>query len=163
MPTIPTILYPLLNGMRFDHSSIEFGINGLPTIFAGISEVSYSHQLDGKEVRGNRPQAIGRTRGQYTCEANLTMPKAEYTVLQSILSTQGALLDQGYLEVSFDISINYGESGTYVTDVIQGCRLKKPATDSKEGGDAVMVKIDLHPMLIIENGLLPFQPSKILR
>ena len=158
------IPYPLINGVRYDFSSIEFAIDGVPDIFKGIEECNYSHTLEPKKVRGNRPQPIGRTRGEYTAEGDISMPKSEYAALIQALATKGAPFDQGFLEVNFDLMISYNElDEPPVLDVLVGCRIKKPATTSKSGGDAIMVKVELDVMWLDENGLLPVQPSKFLR
>ena len=83
MPT--PISYPLINGVRYDFSSVELNFNGLIQR-AGIKALSYKHSLTPGELRGNRPQLVGRTRGKYEASASFEMFKLEY---QSFIAAIG--------------------------------------------------------------------------
>lgn len=155
MPGIP---YPLINGNRFDFSSVELRLGNPSTLFVGgVKEVTYSDSLEPGELRGNHAQLIGRTRGQYSAEASLTMFKQEFQQLV-------ALLGAGYMEVSFDTVVSFSEQGSAViTDVLSGCRIKKAEDSGSEGGDPLTVKVDLHVMALIRNGVPPLNPLRMLR
>lgn len=149
--------YPDVNGNRYDHSSVEITLLGQR--FDGVKSVSYKQMLEPGEVRGNRAQLIGRTRGKYSAEGNIELYRLEYDAVCALIRAQG----KGLLETSFDIVVNYTENGTDVsTDKLIGCRFKSDDTSSQEGGDAITVKLDLHVMKLIKNGTSPINPARFL-
>ncbi len=140
--------YPLINGNRFDFSSVEF-IIGTKRYAGGVKEVSYDHALTPGELRGNHAPLIGRTRGKYEANGSMTVFKSEY---QQIITDLGP----GYLEKAFDLQMLYSEPGSpVIQDVLRGCRIKKDADTGSEGGEASEVKVELHPMMLFRNGLAP--------
>lgn len=154
-----SILYPLINGVRFDYSSVEINVAGV--VFGGVKSINYKWTLDPGEIRGTRSQVVGRTRGQYGAEGSLEMYKLEYEQLITLLSAGGS---KGYAEVPFLINVGYSENVTDVmADQLIGCRLKSGENSGSEGNEALVVKCDLHIMRISENGKHPIDPSKMLR
>jgi hypothetical protein len=153
------ILYPQINGIRYDFSTIEANLDG--QIFNGIREVTYRHELTPGELSGTRAQLIGRTRGKYRPEGSLTFYKLEYQDFIRRLAARG-----GYMEVSFDVVVNYQPSPTsadIVTDVLKGCRIKNAENSHSEGEEALIVKADLHIMYILESGLTPLDAAQFLK
>ena len=150
---MPDPLYPMLNGVRFDWSSVEIKINGKPPII-GVKALSYKHTLDPGEVFGTSAQLLGRTRGQYKAEGSIELYKAEYHLLI-------AYLGNGYLEKSFEITTHYDEAGLVLTDNLKGVRLKGADNSHQQGNEALTVKSDLSIMYLIENGVAPL--SKLRR
>lgn len=147
--------YPLINGNRFDFSSVEFNLQNV--LFAGgVKEMNYKHKLEPGKVYSNHAQPIGRTRGQYTPEAGFTMYKSEYQQLV-------ALLGPGYMEVSFPITVMYAEPGSdVVSDVLMGCRIMSDEDTGGEGGDPLAVAVELDFMYLIRNGVSPINPARFL-
>ncbi len=151
------ILYPLINGVRFDFSSVELNFDG--TRFSGVKEISYKDGLEPGEVRGNRAQLIGRTRGTYSAEGSLTLFKSEFQQLISQIAIKGV----GWAEASFDAVIIYSEaSSPLIKDVLLGCRLKTAEDSGGEGGEPLVTKCDLHILAIKRNGVLPMDPTKMV-
>lgn len=139
--------YPLINGLRFDYSSVEIAV-GSATI-VGVSELSYSSKLEPGKVRGTSAQVNGRTRGQYEAEGSMTLFKQEADELL-------ALLGPGFMEVAFPVTVHYAESGQpLITDRLIGARIKSMENSHKEGSDALTVKFDLDLIAIVHNGLAP--------
>ena len=139
--------YPQVNGNRYSWASAEVTINGKR--IRGIKEISYSNGLEPGEVRGTGPQKLGRTRGDLKPEASFTILKQEYYELI-------AALGEGYLEVEFDIVVQYSErNAPIITDEIKACRLKKPDHSYSQSTEAMVVKCDLDCMYVIENGIKP--------
>lgn len=139
--------YPLINGYRQDWSSVKAKLGGAN--LTGIKEITYSHTIDRGEVRGQGPQIMGYTRGEYKAEGSITFLKEEYDDLV-------VKLGDGYMEAIFDISVSYGATGGPVsTDQLVGCRLGKAEKSPSQGTDGLEVSCDLHILYIIENGKKP--------
>lgn len=154
----PAILYPLINGVRYDWSSVDIKIDGL--IYGGVKEISYSNSLEPGKLRGNKAQFIGRTRGEYSAEASITLYRLEYHALIEALWAKG-----GYMEVSFNIFASYSEAppAPVITDHLLGCRIKKDDFSGSEGGDPQAVKLDLDLMMMLPNGREPISTNQFGR
>lgn len=141
--------YPLINGTRYDFSSIEI-VAGNRTI-TGAKAISYKNGLKPGVVRGTSAQKNGRTRGQYEPEASLTLYKQEADELIEALGT-------GYMEKPFDIVIHYADDGqpTKTTRII-GARIADESDDHEEGSDALATKFDLDVIAVIKNGVSPLR------
>lgn len=156
------IAYPLINGNRYDFSSVELNVAG--ALFNGVKEITYSQTLEPGIVRGNRAQVIGRTRGPLDAEGNLTLYKLEFQSLIAALQVLGAPTGAGFMEVPFDVVVNYAEVGQpVITDTLRGCRIKKYEDTGAEGGEAIATSVDLHIMLILSGGLPPIAGKQLLR
>lgn len=145
--------FPKINGHQFSHSSVEIHISSKTstTILSQFSEFKYSHSLEPGIVKGQRAEAFGRTRGEYTAEGSLTSIMAIY---QELIKGLGS----GYMEKSFDITATWTEEGAdQVTVKAFGCRLKKSDFSSSSGGDPNNVTYDLSIMRIEESGLTPIK------
>lgn len=154
---MPGIQYPLINGNRFDFSSVEVVAESV--LFGGVKEITYTDSLEPGELRGNRSQLIGRTRGKYAVEASLTMFKSEFQQLITLLGSKGV----GYMEVAFTVVVSHSEPGNdVVTDTLLGCRIKKAEDQKQEGGEPLTVKAELHVMRLDRNGVTPLHPKQML-
>lgn len=156
------IAYPLVNGNRYDFSSVEIRVAG--ALFNGVKEVTYSQTLEPGIVRGNRAQVIGRTRGPLDAEGNLTLYKLEFQALIQALQLLGAPTQAGFMEVPFDVVVNYAEVGQpVIQDTLRGCRIKKYEDTGSEGGEPIATSVDLHIMLILSGDLPPIAGKQLLR
>jgi hypothetical protein len=146
-------LYPLINGFRYDFSSVEIRVGG--TIFNGVKSLKYSQTLEPGKARGNRSQVIGRTRGKLDSDGSIELYRLEFDDLVRALGLLQPGL--GYMEVPFDIVAMYGEVNIAqpTVDSLMGCRIKKHDTPLQEGGDAVTVSCDLDVMYVLMNGQAP--------
>lgn len=134
---------PLINGLVYDHSSIEININGAR--YLQVSEISYEHELAPGELRGAAAKVLARSRGEYKGSGSFKMSKAESAQLV-------AALGHGYMTKSFTITLNYADDGMpYITDTLEGARLTKSA-HSSSGSDPTQDTWDLHVMNILLNG-----------
>lgn len=137
--------YPLINGVRYDFSSIEVVLDPIGRKTIGVQALSYKNALKPGIVRGTSARKNGRTRGQHEPDASITMYKEE----------ADALIDElgdGYGEVPFDIVVNFADEGQPLsTTVIVGARIVDDGEDFKEGSDALMTKFDLDVMDILKN------------
>lgn len=142
--------YPMVNGHRMSFSSINLAIDGTETI--GFRSVTYNDSQDPGEVRGAHAQIIGRTLGDYTCEASLELYSEE---LDEFLRAFG----DGYMERVFDVIVTYSEEdgGPTVTDTIHACRIRAVNRNHTQGTDPLSATIDLHPMWITRSGVNPLR------
>ncbi len=137
--------FPNVNGNAYDFSSTEITVRGRK-ILGGIQNISYEHSLTPGELYGNNAQVIGTTRGKYMATASATFYKAQYQELLDILG-------DGYGEARFPIVVMYGETGSpLIVDTLAGCRLKKDSDSGTEGGDASLVAVEFHVMMLYRNG-----------
>lgn len=141
--------YPMINGHRYDFSSIEVKTKkagGIVTRTLGVKDIDYSDSLEPGKVRGNHAQKVGRTRGEYDAEGSLTLYKQEFDELLDLFGT-------GFMEQYFDIPVTYAESGSPTrTDVLSACRIKKIGNTHSEGGEALTIKLELDVGQIIRDG-----------
>jgi len=118
--------YPLINGVRFDSSSVELKVNAQRYI--GVSSISYEQSLEPGRVDGLNPQALGYTRGKYSVQGTIALYREEF----NDLSTNFLTVAQGLLEANVTCTVTYSElppaaipsgaeSGT-TTDTIVGMR-----------------------------------------
>ncbi len=140
--------YPLINGHKYDYSSIELDFNG--TIYLGVQEISYTQTLEPGIVRGTSAQKLARTRGEHDAEGTLVMYKQDFDEFITDLATG----DEGYGEVSFDISVVMS-TPNQPTSVVRllGCRITSEEESYSQGTDALVVSCDLDIMLIEKQGL----------
>ena len=150
---LPNIIYPLINGNRYDFTSLTIMANGIPV--KGIKEISYTKTLEPGDVYGTSAQLLGRTRGQYKAEGSITIYREEWQELIKILQT--LVPGGGYMEANFDVIVTYGELLLpTTTDTLKGCRIKKAEHSLAEGSDALVIKADLSIAHILDNDLIPF-------
>lgn len=151
--------YPFINGHRFSWSSVRIDIDGIP--YTGVKSINYKQTLTPGVVRGTRSQPTGRTLGQYEPEGSIEMYKEDYQQLISALSAGGT---RGYMEVAFQILVQYSSPGlTVVTDTLAGVRLASDEDSPSESPDALTVSSDLSIMYLLRNGLSALSPDQLLR
>lgn len=141
--------YPNVNDRAYSYSSIELDING--DFYYATKSINYSDNMEPGELRGQAQHALGRTAGDYKVDSvSIEMSREEWDILLQKLG-------DGFMLKSFNITVQYAEdNAATITDEIIGCRIKKPAYDNSQGPDPSMVKLDLHAMYIIHNGVVPF-------
>ncbi len=142
--------YPLINGRRADWSAISIDIGGGLTKPLGVKELSYKSTLEPGEVRGLHPQVLGHTLGTHTNEGSFTLYLAEYHELI-------AKLGDGYMATPFNITVSYSpkKGDPVITDKLIGCRIKTADKSHSQSNEALVVKVDLFVMLVVENGIKP--------
>lgn len=144
--------YPLINGKRYSFSSIDFRIGTISIL--GISEISYSSSIEPGTVRGTHPQILGYTKGEYSCEASVSIYKEEWNEAIIPLTT---ISRQGLLELILPpITVTYAEAGNATwTDLLVGCRISSIEDSVSSGTDPATVTISLMPLYIEYNGVKP--------
>jgi hypothetical protein len=151
--------YPLINGHRYDWSSVVIKLGGIQ--YSGVRAINYKHSVDPGKLRGNRAQIIGATRGEYNAEGNIEIYLQEYDELTSQLVKNG----KGYFEQFFEMTVSYSEpESTPVTDYLRGVRLSSSEKSGSEGSDPLFVRCDLLIMYLLENGKTPLTfPGQMLK
>jgi hypothetical protein len=147
----------MINGIRYDFSSVIIAINGIK--FGGVKSLNYSGTLTPGKLRGNRAQVIGRTRGSYDATGSLEVWKAEW---RNMLEALGP----GFMEQAFGITAAYSELTTpqlAQLDEIVGCRIVKHEDQMSEGEEPLTVKLDLDIMYVVPNGLVPVSPLQFFK
>lgn len=143
MPTFPST-----DGYIYSFASIEASVGN--TIHT-ITEISYTQTQERGAFRANRPEKLGRTRGDHNVEASCTFAKEVY---QELIVELG----DGYMDVPFDITINYAEENKpTITDVLVGCLISSEEDGHSQGTDALVVSCDLDVMSMTRNGLKPLK------
>lgn len=155
MPTNPQVLtYPLINGRRWDFSSISFVANGAP--LPGIVSVDFSQELKGAEIYANSPQKLGTTRGQLKSTASADMLAEEYENFIFALCALNGTPGSGFMEVRFDVLIQKQDGqgltqGPLYADRWRGAKLDKVSKGYKSGPEGLLTKLDFDVMYIVEN------------
>ena len=146
-----SVAYPLINGLRYDFSSVEVSIDGI--IQTGFKELSYKDSLEPGEVYGEFAQSLGATRGQYKAEASATMYQVE---AQEFIDSLSDFDGTGYMETYFTVTANYAETGQpTITIKLLACRVKSVDDSQKSGSDANETKFDFRVGMIVRNGKYP--------
>jgi hypothetical protein len=147
------IVFPLINGVRHDFSSIELRIAG--QILVGFKSINYKRTRTRTMVEGNSPDPIGKTLGTnaYSCDAEIWL--AEWNYLQSLLQAQaaanGASNGNGYGDVFFKIVVSYTALGfDTITDSILGCTLDELDASQSKSADPIARKLGaMNPIKIL--------------
>lgn len=129
-----------VNGLAYDRSSVTINVNGKDE--TRVLEINYSDSLEAGKYRGTDGTIAMVTRGEYDCEADITLPREDY---QAQLNSLGD--DFGVKE--FDIKITFNESGSQViTDVLKLTRIAGNEVGISGNSDATVVKAPLAPRWI---------------
>jgi hypothetical protein len=155
---------PIINGKRFAFASILPMINGLPKLGRTFTGIDYSDNVERGEVRAGSPLPIGHTRGDYKAEGSLEMPKEEFDAFLTDITQGGAL---GYLEASFELSMEYSEKlapgSPIIVDHAFGCKLNGTGQSYQAGPAGLVVRVPLYIHYLILNGKAPFGPDVLVR
>lgn len=150
----------LINGEYPDWSSVQVKVTG--GLVIGITAVNYKNALNAAMVYGQGGQPIGRTRGQYSSDASITLTKPAYYDLIKKLVPPGS--KRGYMEVPFNIVVQTsftmeGVERLY-SDEIVGARIAEDPQDKKPGPDPLSIAVKLTTMYILIDGLPPISNLK---
>jgi hypothetical protein len=145
-------VFPLINGNRYDYSSVEILVNGVP--YRGIKAIDYKDSLDPAKQYGTSARAVGRTRGKYDASGSFEIFKEDAVGLRVALAALGL---GGYGESNFVVLVNYSEAslagGGFVSDVLSGCRVKDVTDTHAAGNEGITEKWTLDIMDVLRNGV----------
>jgi len=146
MPLPP---FPLINGNRYDYSSVEILIQGVP--YRGIKSIDYSDSLDPAKQYGTSARPLGRTRGKWDGDGSLEIFKEDAAIIRPVIAALG---QGGYGEANLTIVVAYGEPTVgIITDTLIGVRIKKVSDSHAVGNDGITEKWDLDLMDLLRNGI----------
>lgn len=146
-----SIAFPLINGVRYDYSSIEIVAEGKR--YPGIKAINYKDSLKPGHARGTSARITGRTRGTVENSGDFEMYKGFVEeFLAALVSKGGGTL--GYGEVEFLVVCSYQARGMpLVTDELIGCRITDLEDGHQEGEEPLTVKATLDVLRVKRNGL----------
>ena len=151
LPGIPGPVAQLINGHRYDHSSIQANFGALS--FTAIQSISYNDSLEPGIQRGQSSKKLGRTRGEYEAAGSLTLLKED---LPELLTLLAALGQGGYMEAVWDLTVTYSKNlgdPTPAVDKLVGLRITDIADDHSTGSDVLVSELTLNIMELSRNGL----------
>jgi hypothetical protein len=153
---------PIINGQRYDFTSVQIMVNGVPIVGRAPSSINYSDTLEPGVVRGGSALPLGLTRGEYSAEATLELPKEESDTLITALAA--TTLGAGYMEARFEISVAYAEIlGRTQVDQLNGCRVRRVDESHARGAEGLTVRFELFVQAIIRNGKPPLGIASMIR
>lgn len=144
--------YPIINGVKFDWSSIEIDLNG--TIFTGCTELAYKQTREIGDVYGTGAEKLARTLGQLNAEGTLAMYRRDFQDFINLLTGNG---QTGYLDTEFDITASYSapNGDGILTDRCISCVILEPDISGSQGTDPLMVTCSLDILRVELDGILP--------
>lgn len=155
----PLPQFPLINGNRFDYTSLELVVNGVP--YRGVKSLDYDDELSTKKQYGTSARPLGRNRGVYDASGSIELYLEEWNAIAPQLAALG---NGGIGEANFLITAIYADFGApAITDVLTGCRVKKVSASHAQGSAELTVKLELDIMDILRNGLPLLSPAASLK
>jgi hypothetical protein len=143
------LAFPLINGNRFDYTSIEVIVAGVP--YRGVKAVNYSDSLDKAKQYGTSARSLGKTRGKYDADGSLEIFKEEAIILRGALAAQAG--GDGWGEVDFTLTVAYAEAGQSVTvDTLQAS-VQKVEDGHAQGNEGLTEKWTLTVLEVKRSGL----------
>ncbi|NQY04497.1 MAG: hypothetical protein HRT76_14765 [Halieaceae bacterium] len=151
LPGIPSAVGQLINGQRYDFSSIEANFG--PSSFTNFQAISYSDTLEPGIQRGQSSKKLGRTRGEYNATGSITLLKED---VPTLLAALAALGQGGYMEAVWDLTATYSGGLTDLVptvDALIGMRITEIGDDHSIGSDVLVNELTLDIMEITRGGL----------
>jgi hypothetical protein len=141
--------YPLINGRAHDGSSVKIRLLG--TYWRGFQAITYGDGISPNyvyELGSTVP--IAKTRGQYAPE---DMALEILRERADAIRAAAAAVNKDLADLDFQILVHMQEStGAVSTDLISGAGITKIGNEAKAGGDALIEKWTVKPMLVKRNG-----------
>lgn len=153
---------PIVNGRRYDFSSLEVLTDGIPILGRAYKSVGYRESKKPGSVRGNSAIRLGRTRGPYEASGEIEIPKEELDLFLTSITGGGVI---GYLEAVFEITVAYADlNAPLIVDHLNGCQITDIDETHASGGDGGLVaRCSLDIQALIRNGKLPLSADAMLR
>lgn len=139
---------PTINGHKYSWASIEVHADGVDQ--PQITSIDYTTEGEAAEVFAKGMQQQGDTAGQFKHNGSLEMLEKQWDKLKSQLG-------KGFMRKRFPYTVSYDEDGEggIITDDLIGVRIMKVNKANSVGTEASKVKLDLHIMRILYNGVDP--------
>lgn len=105
----------------------------------GITELSYEDNMEKENAYGAGPFPIGRSEGNYSAKASITLFVEERIALQRSLPPGSRIQDIA----PFDINVQYEYQGFMYTDRIHDCEFTGNAVEVKQNDKTIAYKYEL--------------------
>ena len=148
------IPYPMIQGVRFDHSSCDIKLAAVS--FLGVKSIDWKDEKKPGKVYGTSAQKLGRTRGIYDASGNLELWYAEALNFEALLVQ--LFPNVGLFEIVFPIDVTRvaeGGIGPFTTNLVGAMITDRSDQTAQGGNEPHSKKYALDLMYIIENGVPP--------
>lgn len=106
----------------------------------GISQLSYNDSMEKENVHGAGAYPVGRSRGNYTAEASMSLYKEEIDALKASLPIGKRMVDIA----PFDIVVEYeNDNGVIFKDVIRNCEFTNDGVEVSQGDGTITTDCEL--------------------
>ncbi len=113
----------------------------------GIDSIKYTDEIDIGVAFGAGYMPVGKTRGNYTCAAEISLYFEEITAILKSLP-----LGMRLQEIpDFDVPVSYEYQGSIYNDVIRNCSFKNNGRETKNGEGKIVMAYTLVPSHIDYN------------
>ena len=113
----------------------------------GIDSFKYADEEDISVAHGAGKYPIGKTRGNYSATASLSLYFEEVTAILKQLPAGTRIQDIP----DFDVTVAYEFGGTIYKDIIRNCSFKNNGRESKNGEGKIVMEYTLIPSHIDYN------------
>lgn len=154
---ISSIPFPLIQGVRTDHSSVDLRLDGSSGVGqslwkTGLKSLTWDASLEPGEVRGSYAQVIALTRGTFKANAAMELWKGEANNLEQALYDH--YRPQGLLEIIFPILLTYRQESVILSSTAaMWARITKKSESTTQGSESHSTKYDLYVLAVAENGI----------
>lgn len=111
----------------------------LGRVVEGITELSYTDSVEKENVYGAGGYPVGRSTGNYSAKASITLLKEESIALQRSLAPGARVTDIQ----PFDIAVHYEYGGLMYKDRIRNCEFTGNGVEVKQGDKSIAYKHEL--------------------
>ena len=154
---ISAIPFPLIQGARTDHSSVDLRLDGKSGVAqslwkTGLKSITWDASLEPGEVRASYAQVVALTRGTLKANGAMELWKAE------AINFEQSLYDhyqpQGLLESVFPILLTYQQESVILpSTAAMWARITKKSESTTQGSEGHSTKYDLYILAVAENGI----------
>lgn len=149
------LIYPQINGVKYDFSSIELNLNGQS--FVGFKSINYSRTRTRTKVYGSNSDPLAKTKGTNDYSGDCEVYLAEWNYFQQNILIPYALQQTGtggYGDVFFTVTVSYRtNTSDLISDTLAGCTLDSTEASQSQGTDALIRKMMLNPLKIYFGGV----------
>jgi hypothetical protein len=114
-------------------------VNLLGRDVEGITELSYTDSVEKENIYGAGQLPMGRSSGNYSAKASITINKEEIVALQRSLGPGGRLENIA----PFDVNVHYEYQDFVYKDRIRNCEFPGSGTEVKQNDKTIAYKFDL--------------------
>ena len=121
----------------------DITVNLLGRDLEGITEIEYGDESEMNNEYGAGEYPIGRSKGNYSATASITVYEEELKALEKSLPIVGGRRQRMQEIPAFDIAVTYEYGDNIITDVIRNCKFKNTGKVGKQNEGKMTKKLDL--------------------